>query len=109
MDAAVRRAGRRLVVFEPQHVARAATDRAGVPTVRSIASTTNQEPDMRRFAANATHLAAALAVTAAAVIVAFSMPLPAQALTISVFGDGNTVSGSGKEVTVARQVGAFSV
>ena len=64
---------------------------------------------MRRFTSNATHLVATLAVTAAAVLTAFSIPLPAHALTISVFGDGNAVSGSGKEVTVARQVGAFSV
>ena len=64
---------------------------------------------MRRFTSNATHLVATLVVTAAAVLTAFSIPLPAHALTISVFGDGNAVSGSGKEVTVARQVGAFSV
>jgi len=65
---------------------------------------------MHRITANATHLAATLAVTAAAVLAAFAMPLPAQALTISVVSDGgNTISGSGKEVSVARQVGAFSV
>ena len=64
---------------------------------------------MRRFSANATHLVTTLAVTAAAVLTAFSMPLPAHALTISVYGDGNAVSGSGKEVAIARQVGAFSV
>ena len=64
---------------------------------------------MRRFTANATHLVTTLAVTAAAVLTAFSMPLPAHAVTINIFGDGNAVSGSGKEVTVARQVGAFSV
>ena len=65
---------------------------------------------MRHFTANATHLVATLAVTAAAVITAFSIPLPAHAVTINVSsGDGNSVAGSGKEVTVARQVGAFSV
>jgi len=65
---------------------------------------------MHRITANATHLAATLAVTAAAVLAAFAIPLPAQALTITVVSDGgNTVSGSGKEVSVARQVGAFSV
>ncbi len=64
---------------------------------------------MRRIAANATHLAATLAVTAAAVLAAFALPLPAQAITINVFsGDANTVSGSGKEVNVARNVAAFS-
>jgi hypothetical protein len=65
---------------------------------------------MRRITANATHLAATLAVTAAAVLAAFAMPLPAQALTITLVSDGSaTVAGSGKEVTVARPVGAFSV
>jgi hypothetical protein len=64
---------------------------------------------MRKFTQNATHLAATLAVTAAAVLTAFAMPLPAQAVTINLFnGDGNTISGSGKEVAVARQVGTFS-
>ncbi len=65
---------------------------------------------MRRITANATHLAATLAVTAAAVLAAFAIPLPAQALTITLVSDGSaTVAGSGKEVTVARPVGAFSV
>ena len=64
---------------------------------------------MRKITANATHLVASLAVTAAAVLTAFSMPLPAQAMTISIFGDGKGITGSGKEVDVARQVGAFSV
>ena len=65
---------------------------------------------MRRITANATHLAATLAATAAAVLVGFAMPLPAQALTITLVGDGpNAVTGSGKEVSVARKVGAFSV
>ena len=65
---------------------------------------------MRRITSNATHLVATLAVTAAAVLTAFSMPLPAHAVTITLFnGDGTTVAGSGKEVSVARQVGAFSV
>ena len=65
---------------------------------------------MRRITANATHLAATLAVTAAAVLAAFATPMPAQALTITLVSDGaNTVSGSGREVSVARQVGAFSV
>ena len=64
---------------------------------------------MRKITANATHLAATLAVTAAAVLTAFAMPLPAHAVTINLFsGDGNTIAGSGKEVAVARQVGAFS-
>lgn len=67
---------------------------------------------MRRFTANATHLVATLAVTAAAVLAAFAMPLPAHALTLTLFGgggDGDFVSGSGKEVAIARPVGAFSV
>ncbi len=65
---------------------------------------------MRRITANATHLAATLAATAAAVLVAFAMPLPAHAFTITLGGDGSaTVVGSGKEVTVPRKVGAFSV
>jgi len=65
---------------------------------------------MRPITSNATHLVAALATTAAAVLVAFSMPLPAHAVTINLFsGDGNTISGSGHEVNVARNVGAFTV
>ena len=65
---------------------------------------------MRRITANATHLAATLAATAAAVLVAFAMPIPAHAVTINLFGgDAHIVSGSGKEVDVARKVGAFSV
>ena len=64
---------------------------------------------MRRLTANATHFVATLAVTAAAVITAFAMPLPAHAVTINVFGDGKMIAGSGKEVNVTRQVGAFSV
>jgi hypothetical protein len=65
---------------------------------------------MRRITANTTHLIATLAVTAAAVISAFAMPMPAHALTITVSsGDKNTISGSGKEVDVARKVGAFTV
>jgi hypothetical protein len=64
---------------------------------------------MRKITANATHFVASLAVTAAAVLTAFSMPMPAQAMTISIFGDGKGITGSGKEVDVARQVGAFSV
>jgi hypothetical protein len=65
---------------------------------------------MHRISANATHLVATLAVTAAAVLTAFAIPTAAQALTINLFGgDGHTVTGSGKEVNVARQVGAFSV
>lgn len=65
---------------------------------------------MRRITANATHLVATLAVTAAAVLTAFAMPTPAHAVTINLFnGDANTVAGSGKEVNVARKVGAFSV
>jgi hypothetical protein len=64
---------------------------------------------MRRIAPNTTHLAATLAVTAAAVLAAFALPVPAQAVTINVFsGNGNTVSGSGKEVDVARAVAPFS-
>jgi len=62
---------------------------------------------MRKFT-NATHAVATLAVTAAAVFTAFALPLPAHAITINIGGDGNTVKGSGKEVTVARQVAAFS-
>jgi hypothetical protein len=65
---------------------------------------------MRRLSSHATHLVATLAVTAAAVLTAFAMPLPAHALTINLsVGDAHTVSGSGKEVAVARPVGAFSV
>jgi hypothetical protein len=65
---------------------------------------------MRRITANATHLVATLAVTAAAVLTAFAIPTPAHAVTINLFnGDGNTISGSGKEVSAARKVGAFSV
>jgi hypothetical protein len=65
---------------------------------------------MRRIPATATHLIATLAVTAAAVLTAFAMPVPAHAVTITLFsGDGNTVSGSGKEVNVTRSVGAFTV
>jgi len=62
---------------------------------------------MRKFT-NATHAVATLAVTAAAVFTAFALPLPAHAITINIGGDGNTVKGSGKEVTVARPVAAFS-
>jgi len=69
----------------------------------------SQEPSMRRIAANATHLAATLAITAAAVLTAFALPLPAQAFTVNLFnGGGNTISGSGKEVDVARSVAPFS-
>jgi hypothetical protein len=65
---------------------------------------------MRRLTSHAAHLVATLAVTAAGVLTAFALPLPAHALTINLsVGDGNTISGSGKEVTVARPVGAFSV
>ena len=64
---------------------------------------------MHKITQNAAHLAATLAVTAAAVLTAFAMPLPAHAVTINLFnGDGNTITGSGHEVAVARQVGAFS-
>ena len=64
---------------------------------------------MRKFTANATHAAITLAVTAAAVFTAFALPLPAQAVTITLFGGtGNIITGSGKEVAVARPVGAFS-
>jgi len=65
---------------------------------------------MRRITANTTHLVASLAVTAAAVLTAFAMPTTAHAITINlVNGDGNTISGSGREVNVARKVGAFTV
>lgn len=65
---------------------------------------------MRRITPNATHLAATLAVTAAAVLAAFAIPLPAHALTLIVEGNGGvTVHGSGKPVDSARKVGAFSV
>jgi hypothetical protein len=65
---------------------------------------------MRRIAANTTHLIATLAVTSAAVLTAFAMPMPAHALTINLSRDeGHAVSGSGKEVNVARPVGAFTV
>jgi hypothetical protein len=65
---------------------------------------------MPRITANATHLVAMLAVTAAAVLTAFAMPAPAHALTINLFnGDAHTVNGSGKEVNIARNVGGFTV
>ena len=65
---------------------------------------------MRHITANATHLAATLAVTAAAVLAAFAIPLPAHAFALVIEGPGgNTVHGSGKEVDVARKTGAFSV
>jgi hypothetical protein len=65
---------------------------------------------MRKITANATHAFATLAVTAAAVFTAFALPVPAHAVTINISnGDANTVNGSGKEVGVARQVGAFSM
>jgi hypothetical protein len=64
---------------------------------------------MRKITTNTTHAIASLAVTAAAVFTAFALPLPAHAITINLSsGGGNMVSGSGKEVGVARQVGAFS-
>jgi hypothetical protein len=63
---------------------------------------------MHKITANATHAIATLAVTAAAVCAAFALPVPAHAVTITIGGDGNMVAGSGKEVGVARQVGAFS-
>ncbi len=64
---------------------------------------------MRRITANATHLVATLAVTAAAVLTAFAMPTPAHAITITVNGDAaNFTNGSGKEASVVRQVGTFS-
>ena len=65
---------------------------------------------MRHITTNATHLAATLAVTAAAVLAAFAIPVPAHALALVVEGNGggNFVHGSGKEVDVARKVGAFS-
>ena len=63
---------------------------------------------MHKITANTTHAIATLAVTAAAVFAAFALPLPAQAVTITIGGDGNMVAGSGKEVGVSRQVGAFS-
>jgi len=65
---------------------------------------------MRRITANAAHLALSLAVTAAAVVTAFAIPVPAHAVTINLFnGDANTVNGSGHEVDVARKVGPFTV
>jgi hypothetical protein len=64
---------------------------------------------MRRFTANATHLVATLAVTAAAVLTAFAMPMPAHAMTITLSGNGGMIAGSGREVDVQRNVGAFSV
>jgi len=65
---------------------------------------------MRRITDNATHLAATLAVTAAAILAAFALPVPAHALTINVTNDGGpTVKGSGKEVDVARKVPAFTM
>jgi hypothetical protein len=64
---------------------------------------------MRKTTANAAHLVASLAITAAAVLTAFALPTPAQALTLVIEGDsGHLVAGSGKEVAVARQTAAFS-
>jgi Putative auto-transporter adhesin, head GIN domain len=64
---------------------------------------------MRRLTANATHLAASLAVTTAAVVAAFALPVPAHAVTISLFnGNANSVNGSGHQVEVARKVGNFT-
>ena len=60
-------------------------------------------------AAAAAHLAATLAVTAAAVLAAFALPVPAQAGTLVVVGDsGHFVDGSGREVAVARPAAAFT-
>jgi hypothetical protein len=64
---------------------------------------------MRRFTTNATHLVATLAVTAAAVLTAFAMPMPARAMTITLSGGGDMIAGSGKEIDVKRNVGAFTV
>jgi len=56
-----------------------------------------------------THLTCALALTSAAVVTAFALPLPAHAVTISVFGGAEAhVMGSGHVVDVARPVGPFS-
>ena len=65
---------------------------------------------MRPLKPTTTHLLATLAVTAAAVLTAFAMPVPAQALTITfTSGNGDFTAGSGKEVDVARKIGNFSV
>jgi hypothetical protein len=66
---------------------------------------------MRPLKPTTTHLLATLAVTAAAVLTAFAMPVPAHALTITFTsgGNGEFTTGSGKEVNVARKIGAFSV
>ncbi len=59
----------------------------------------------------ATHLLATLAVTAAAIAAAFAMPIPADAMTITISGGDNgrgLLVGSGKEVNVQRKVGPFS-
>jgi hypothetical protein len=98
-----------LIAAGTQDVACRATPGTSLPTVTHRFNNARQELPMRRIAANATHLAATLAITAAAVLAAFALPLPAQALTINLFnGDGNTVSGSGKEVDVARSVAPFT-
>jgi hypothetical protein len=57
-----------------------------------------------------THLLVTLAVTAAAVLAAFVIPASAQAVTITLSGgdSANAIVGSGKEVGIVRQVGAFS-
>ena len=57
-----------------------------------------------------THFIAALSITAAAVATAFAMPTTANAMTITVFGNdnGHMIVGSGKDVSVARKVAAFS-
>jgi len=64
---------------------------------------------MRKFNANVTHLVAALAITAAAILMAFAIPAPAQAFTISLSSDdADAIAGSGHEVDIARKVDAFT-
>jgi hypothetical protein len=78
--------------------------------MRSIRNENAEEPSAMRPLTAKTHLLAALAITAAAVATAFAIPAtPAQAMTITINGDGGSfVGGSGHEVAVARKVGAFS-
>jgi hypothetical protein len=59
----------------------------------------------------ATHLIATLAMTGAAVLAAFALPVPAHAVSMTIVtgdSDGVAVVGSGTAVDVKRAVGAFA-
>ena len=56
-----------------------------------------------------THLTCAMALTSAAVLAAFAMPLPAHAANITIFGGADArVVGSGHVVDAARPIGNFT-